>query len=238
MSFTKGFWVTIIILTLNQQQDTQRTAWARWRAERGGINHPQLMLPPSRSSPTCHCHSDPDSQIKPSRKTPGPFGQLNTKMLPEAVTKHTPAFECRGAGRCRARGSTERWLHRFHSSPAPAPTQHRQLQFSLRLPRRQKLKTRFHWSTAWISWIPLLSTFSAFPGMNTVKQGRRGGGGGMWGSNPVPPLWPCQSKQRLQRHWQRGSNRKDYSYAETSKYVLNISLGKKESTKLPEALER
>lgn len=177
MSFTKGFWVTIIILTLNQQQDTQRTAQAGSREERGEINHPQLMLPWSRSSPTCHCHSDPDSQIKPSRKTPGPFGQLNTKTLPEAATKHTPAFECRAAARCQARGSAERWLHCFHSSTAPAPTQRQQLQFSLRLPRRQKLKTRFHWSTAWISWIPLLSAFSAFPGVNTVKQGRKGVGG-------------------------------------------------------------
>lgn len=35
MSFTKGFWVTIIILTLNRLQDTQRTPWAGSRAERG-----------------------------------------------------------------------------------------------------------------------------------------------------------------------------------------------------------
>lgn len=133
------------------------------------------MLPPSRSSPTCHCHSDPDSQIKPSRKTPGLFGQLNTKTLPEAATKHTPAFECR-----ERRDAGER-LRRALTPPlpfipAPAPTQRQQLQFSLRLPRRQKLKTRFHWSTAWISWIPLLPAFSAFPGVNTVKPGGKGMG--------------------------------------------------------------
>ena len=46
MSFTKGFWVTIIILTLNQQQDTQRTAWAGSRA--GGRGD---KPPPADASP-------------------------------------------------------------------------------------------------------------------------------------------------------------------------------------------
>lgn len=40
MSFTKGFWVTIIILTLNRLQDTQRTPWAGSRAEGGGDKPP------------------------------------------------------------------------------------------------------------------------------------------------------------------------------------------------------
>lgn len=175
MSFTKGFWVTIIILTLNRLQDTQRTPWAG-SEQRGGINHPQLMLPPSRSSPACHCHSDRDSQIKPSRKTLGFFGQLNTKTLPEAATKRCPAFECReGAERCRQR-LRRALTPALPFTPAPAPSQRWQLQLSPRLPRRQKLKTRFHSSTAWISWIPFLPTFSAFPGVSTVKAGRKGDG--------------------------------------------------------------
>lgn len=142
----------------------------RDQEQRGGTNHPQPTLPPSR-----HCHSDPNRQIEPSRKTP--FGQLNTKNASCSGHKaHTPAFEWRDRWDA-GEGCAECWLHRSHSSPAPAPTQRQQLQFSLRLPRRQKLKTRFHWSTAWISWIPLLSTFSAFPGVNTVKRGRKGMGG-------------------------------------------------------------
>lgn len=166
------------------------------------------MLPPSRSSPTCHCHSDPVSQIKPSRKTPGFFGELNTKTLPEAATKLSAAFECgerRDAGERLRRALTPA----LPFIPAPAPTQRRQLQLSLRLPRRQKLKTRFHWSTAWISWIPLLPTFSAFPGVNTVEAGRKGMGRAVGNSNPVPPLWPPGPKPD-RTHSQRGCN-KDYS---------------------------
>lgn len=45
MSFTKGFWVTIIILTLNRLQDTQRTPWAGSRVERGD------KPPPADASP-------------------------------------------------------------------------------------------------------------------------------------------------------------------------------------------
>lgn len=121
MSFTKGFWVTIIILTLNRQQGTQRTAWAR--AERGD-KPPPADASPSRSSPTCHCHSDPDSQIKPSRKTPGPFGQPNTKTLPEAATKHTPAFECREAVRDAGREALQSADSTafIHPQPQPPPS--------------------------------------------------------------------------------------------------------------------
>lgn len=79
------------------------------------------MLPPSRSSPTCHCHSDPDSQIKPSRKTPGLFGQLNTETLPEAATKHTPAFECRERREALQSADSATSIHPG-PSPHPAPT--------------------------------------------------------------------------------------------------------------------
>lgn len=86
------------------------------------------MLPPSRPSPTCHCHSDPDSQIKPSRKTARAFfgggggGQLNTKTpLPEAATKRGAAFEWRErreAPRSADSGAS------IHPGPSPhtAPT--------------------------------------------------------------------------------------------------------------------
>lgn len=198
----------------------------RDQEQRGGTNHPQPTLPPSR-----HCHSDPNRQIEPSRKTP--FGQLNTKNASCSGHKaHTPAFEWRDRWDA-GEGCAERWLHRSHSSPAPAPTQRQQLQFSLRLPRRQKLKTRFHWSTAWISWIPLLSTFSAFPGVNTVKRGRKGmGGGHIQGNNCMPPLRSRLSEKMLQRHLQQGSNmRKDYSWSEENKYMLNIFFWRKESNR-------
>lgn len=117
MSFTKGFWVTIIILTLNRLQDTQRTPWAGSRAEKGEDKPPPAdASPPSRSSPTCHCHSDPDSQIKPSRKTLGFFGQLSTKTLPEAATKRPAAFECRREAPQSADSAAS-----IHPGPSPHP---------------------------------------------------------------------------------------------------------------------
>lgn len=170
MSFTKGFWVTIIILTLNRLQDTQRTPWAGSRAERGRINHPQLMLPPHHVP---HQHvtviQTPTARSNPAGKR---LGFLDSWVQKRFLKLPQSAQQPLNAGERLRRALTPP----LPFIPAPAPTQRRQLQFSPRLPRRQKLKTRFHWSTAWISWIPLLPAFSAFPGVNTVKAGREGMG--------------------------------------------------------------
>lgn len=226
MSFIKGFWVTIIILTLNGQQDIQRTAWAGSGAERG--NKP----PPADASPITSLSFRPQQADWTQQENAFWTAEYKKRFLQRPQSTHTGLWMA-GSGEMWARGCAERWLHRSHSSPAPAPTQRQQLQFSLRLPRRQKLKTRFHWSTAWISWIPLLSTFSAFPGVNTVKRGRKGmGGGHIQGNNCMPPLRSWLSEKILQRHLQQGSNmRKDYSWSEENKYMLNIFLWRKESNR-------
>lgn len=89
----------------------------RDQEQRGGINHPQPTLPPPR-----HCHSDPNRQIEPSRKTP--FGQLNTKNASCSGHKaHTPASEWREAARCgRGAAQSADCTALIHPQPQPPPS--------------------------------------------------------------------------------------------------------------------
>lgn len=124
MSFTKGFWVTIIILTLNRLQDTQRTPSAGSRAERGD------KPPPADASPITFLSSmslsfrprQPDqTQQENARVFLESWIQKRFLKLPQSSRQPLNAE----SGEMRARGSAERWLRHFHSSrpqPPPAPT--------------------------------------------------------------------------------------------------------------------
>lgn len=171
MSFTKGFWVTIIILTLNRLQDTQRTPWAGSRAERGDE-------PPAADASPITFLSNMSLSFRP--RLPDQTQQENAWAFWTAEYKNA-SWSCHKAlgslWMPRESGEMRERLRRALTPALPfIRPQPPQSQLSPRLPRRQKLKTRFHWSTAWISWIPLLPTFSAFPGVNTVKAGRKGMG--------------------------------------------------------------
>lgn len=122
MSFTKGFWVTIIILTLNRLQDTQRTPWAGSRAERGD------KAPPADASPITFL-SNMSLSFRP--RQPDQTQQENARVfleswiqkrflkLPQSSRQPLNAESCE----MRARGSAERWLRHFHSSrPQPPPS--------------------------------------------------------------------------------------------------------------------
>lgn len=204
MSFTKGFWVTIIILTLNRLQDTQRTPWAGSRAEKGGINHPQLMLPPITSLSNMSLSFRPRQPDQTQQENSWAFSffiifwaaEYNKKCflkLPQSAEQPLN-------GEMPARGSAERWLRHFHSSrpqPPPRADNHRSVPGSQ---GGRNWKHVFHWSTAWISWIPLLHDFLSISwSENTVRGGRKGDGAGRrWGGNPVSPLWPRRSQNRLE----------------------------------------
>lgn len=176
MSFTKGFWVTIIILTLNRQQGTQRTAWAGSRAERGD-KPPPADASPSRSSPTCHCHSDPDSHIKPSRKTPGPFGQPNTKTLPEAATKHTPAFECREAARDAGREALQSADSTAFIHPQPQPPRAPTITVQSQAPKEAEIENTFSLKHSLNFMNSITLDFLSISWSEYCKTREKGGGG-------------------------------------------------------------
>lgn len=208
MSFTKGFWVTIIILTLNRLQDTQRTPWAGSRAERGD-KAPAADASPTTLLSNMSLSSRPRQPDQTQQENAWVFWTAEYKNASWSCQKALSSLwmprERRDAGEAPQSADSATSIH-----PAPAPTQRPQLQLSPRLPRRQKLKTRFHWSAAWISWIPLLPAFSAFPGVSTVRAGRKGMGRAMGKAAILRAPSDHASPKTDPRHLQRGCHT-DYS---------------------------
>lgn len=121
MSFTKGFQVNIIIFTLNQQQDTQRTTWAGSRAE-GGKARPWPAVP--HHVPLQHVAAIQmlAARANPAGKHPGLLDSwMQKRFLKRSWSTHQPLNAEERPD--PAQETVQRRLRRSHSSrPQPPPS--------------------------------------------------------------------------------------------------------------------
>lgn len=200
MSFTKGFWVTIIIRTLNQLQDTQRTAWAGSRAERGD------KPPPADASPITFLSNmslsfRPRQPDRTQQENAWAFWAAEYKNASWSCHKaHTSLWmprsgEMLGERLCRALTPPLSFIH--SPSPHPAPT----ITVQSQAPKEAEIENTFSLKHSLNFMNSITLNFLSISWSEYCKTREKGGRGAVCEAAIV-----CHPKKRLQRHLQRGSD--------------------------------